>query len=270
LEDTIRVTKPNTVVFGLGQATLVSKNGKAVIEVGNVDGVKVSGVMLQAGPQESHTLLQWGAGSHTGSKSNPGVIQDVWTRVGGTNATGDMRTKYMIEVNSDNVIIDNIWLWRADHDVRGSVMNSRNPVETGLVINGNNVTGYGLAVEHTLGDMLVWNGDYGRSYFYQSEFPYDVTQENYADKGYVAFRIGDNVQHHQGVGIGGYSFFRDHDVYVPTAIKAPERPGITLANSFIVFLSGHGGIKSIVDGQGPGQVGGFGVKYDCDFNNHLL
>jgi len=174
-----------------------------------------------------------------------------------------------MQVNSDNVVIDNVWLWRADHDVAGPVKNSRNPVETGLIVNGDNVIGYGLACEHTLGDMLVWNGENGRSFFYQSEFPYDVTQQNYADKGYVAFRIGDNVQTHHGVGIGGYSFFRDYDVEIKTAIAAPERPGITLANSLVVFLNGKGGIQSIVDGQGPGVKGKFGVKYDCDFNNHV-
>ena len=270
LDDSIRVNKANTVVTGLGQATLVATNGKPAIEVGNVEGVKISSLLLQAGAIESPTLLAWGNGKFAGNASNPGVIQDVWTRVGGMNATGSMRSKYMLEVNHDNVIIDNIWLWRADHDVAGPVRDSRNPVETALVVNGDHVTGYGLACEHALGDMTVWNGEFGKSYFYQSEFPYDVTQQNYADKGFVAFRIADHVNHHQGVGIGGYAFFRDYDVEIPTAISAPQKPGITLADSFIVFLNGKGGIKSVVDGQGPSVGGGFGVKYDCDFNNHLL
>ena len=159
----------------------------------------------------------WGLNKHTGSKSNPGLIQDVWTRVGGTNATGSMMAKNMMQVNSDNVIIDNIWLWRADHDVVGPVKGSRNPTETGLLVNGDNVVGYGLACEHTLGDMLVWNGENGRSFFYQSEFPYDVTQQNYADLGYVAYKVGDHVQKHDAVGLGAYSFFRDYDVEMPTA-----------------------------------------------------
>jgi hypothetical protein len=55
-----------------------------------------------------------------------------------------------------------------------------NPVQTALQINGDNVTGYGLACEHTLGNLLEWNGENGRTYFYQSEFPYDVNQ-SYGD-----------------------------------------------------------------------------------------
>ena len=35
---------------------------------------------------------------------------------------------------------------------------------------------YGLAVEHTLGDLTRWHGERGATYFYQSEMPYDATQ----------------------------------------------------------------------------------------------
>lgn len=54
-------------------------------------------------------------------------------------------------------------------------MNSHNYVATGLEVNGNYVKAYGLFVEHTLGDMVSWNGEHGEVYFYQSELPYDVT-----------------------------------------------------------------------------------------------
>lgn len=87
-------------------------------------------------------------------------------------------------------------MWRGDHDIYGGVYNSDNAVQTGLEVNGDGVYGYGLACEHTLGDMLVWNGEKGRAYFYQSEFPYDVTQANYGDKGYAAYKVGDNVTDH--------------------------------------------------------------------------
>ena len=166
LEDTIRVNNANTVVLGMGLATLIPTNGTPAITVGPVDGVRVAGLLLEAGPKNSQSLLLWGEQGFAGMASNPGVISDVYARVGGTNATGDRMTTNMIQVESGNVIVDDIWLWRADHDVGGLVYNSRNPVETGLQVNGDNVTGYGLACEHTLGDMLVWNGENGRSYFY--------------------------------------------------------------------------------------------------------
>lgn len=82
----------------------------------------------------------------------------------------------MVEVNSGNVVIDNTWLWRADHSVKGLVKNGENPVDTGLRVNGNDVIGYGLKCEHTLKNLLEWNGNNGQTFFFQSEFPYDVDQ----------------------------------------------------------------------------------------------
>lgn len=144
----------------------------------------------------------------------------------------------MVTVNSGQTVIDNVWLWRADHDVAGIVTNSRNPVNTGLLINGDHVTGYGIKVEHTLSDMLVWNGNYGKTFFYQSEFPYDATQANYGDKGFVGYRVSPNVTNHEGYGIGIYSFFRDHPVVVENGIVAPSKTGVKFINSLAVHLDG--------------------------------
>lgn len=61
-------------------------------------------------------------------------MHDIFVRVGGTNnpALGQNKAKYMVQVNSDNVVVDNTWLWRADHDIIGNVYNSNNPVDTGF------------------------------------------------------------------------------------------------------------------------------------------
>lgn len=53
----------------------------------------------------------------------------------------------------------------------------------GLRVDGDDVTMYSLAVEHTLKDLTVWNGERGRTYFYQSELPYGVTQAQFGDPG---------------------------------------------------------------------------------------
>ena len=66
-------------------ATLISTTGKSCIEVGNVDGVRIAGVLLEAGEVKSFTLLMWGAGGLAGDRSNPGVMSDVFARVGGRN-----------------------------------------------------------------------------------------------------------------------------------------------------------------------------------------
>ena len=47
---------------------------------------------------------------------------------------------------------DNLWLWRADHDVNGLVSDSANRCDHALVVDGDDVTMYGLAAEHVLGE----------------------------------------------------------------------------------------------------------------------
>lgn len=200
---------------------------------------------------------------YAGDAANPGVVSDVYARVGGTNATGDVKTNSMMKIDSSNVIIDNAWLWRADHDVGGLVYNSRNPVENGLVVNGDHVTTFGLAAEHTLGDLTQWNGNYGTSYFYQAEFPYDVTQANYGDKGYAGYKVGDSVTNHNAFGTGVYSFFRDNDVNVANAIVTPSKPDVKVTHALTVFLNGKGSINHIVDGQGETVAKQGTVKYVC-------
>jgi len=41
-------------------ATLISTTGKPCIEIANVGGVRVAGLLLQAGKVKADTLLRWG------------------------------------------------------------------------------------------------------------------------------------------------------------------------------------------------------------------
>lgn len=271
LSDSIKVNKPNAVVLGLGLATLISNNGKPCIEVGNVDGVRIAGMLLQAGNHKASTLLKWGQSKNAGSSQNPGVASDVFARVGGRNNPyhGQTSADSMIEINSGNVIVDNTWLWRADHDVAGSVKNSMNPVTSGIVVNGDNVIAYGLAVEHTLGHMTVWNGNHGLTIFYQSEYPYDVDY-NYGKNGYAGYYVGDHVTSHKAYGVGTYTFFRDHSVDVENGIKSPNHPGVEFVNSFAKFLTGKGSVKHVINGQGATTNGGHGLNYVCHYGGGHL
>ena len=163
------LSKPNQVLLGLGLATLVSAAGTPVITVADVDGVRVAGFLMQAGPpgpggKVAPALLQWGAsGSYAGSAANPGVISDVFARVGGPDgdAANPVAVTTMVQIQSGYVVFDNTWLWRADHGV-GPIDYTHNAVDHGLVVSGDNVHGYGMAVEHTLKDLTVWSGDAGK------------------------------------------------------------------------------------------------------------
>ena len=74
-------------------------------------------------------------------------------------------------INSNDTLVDHTWIWRADHgDGVGWDLNTS---QNGLVVNGNDVTIYGLFVEHHQQFQVLWKGNGGRTYFYQSEIPYD-------------------------------------------------------------------------------------------------
>ena len=252
LTDSINVTKPGTCILGIGFPTLISTKGKPCIKVDDVDGVRIAGTLLQAGPERTEALLKWGNTGHEGSSANPGVISDCFARVGGTNdpASQPVTADIMVQINSGHVVCDNVWLWRADHGVNGLIHNSMNPCNVGCQVNGDNVVAYGLACEHTLGNLTEWNGENGRVYFYQSEYPYDVTQENYGDKGYASYLVGSNVKNHHAWGVGVYSYFRDNNVIVDAGIKTPMGPGIAFTNALSVFLGAKGQIPHVINDQG--------------------
>ena len=158
--------------MGIGYPTLISMNGNSVIQVADgLEGVRISGVLLQAGPKNTSALLQFGTKSG-GTGYN--FMYDIFARVGGPNNqwTNPVTSDIMVQINSDNVIYDNSWLWRADHDITGNVASCNNPTNTGLQVNGNNVITYSLKVEHTLANMVEWNGNNGSCFMFQSEFPF--------------------------------------------------------------------------------------------------
>ena len=113
--------------------------------------------------------------------------------------------------------------------------------------------------------MTEWNGENGRVYFYQSEYPYDVTQQNYGDPGYVSYKVADSVHNHHAWGIGVYSFFRDNTVVVNTGIETPTGSCIHFTNSLSVFLDGKGQISHVINNTGDPVSAVNEQHYICEF-----
>jgi hypothetical protein len=265
LKAPILVSRPDTVVLGLGFPTLVPQNGTAAMQVLGVPGVKLSGMIFDAGPKNSPVLLQVGGplASRTGSASDPTLVQDVFFRIGG--ATAGQATDSLV-VNSSQVILDDIWAWRADHGA-GAGWTS-NVAANGLTVNGDDVTAYGLAVEHYQKDEVVWNGQHGQVIFFQNENPYDPPSQadwmaSPTQDGYPAFYVPAAVKSFQGYGMGVYSFF---DLGIPIensmAIQAPDTPGVGFHDLLTVFLNGSGGIDSVINGTGAAVNSSFGGPSD--------
>jgi hypothetical protein len=250
----IIVSRPDTVVLGLGFATLVPQKGNAAVVVLPNKGVKVSGLLVDAGPVNSPVLVSDGTPLLPGSATDPNTIQDVFFRIGGAETTDTHATVSLLD-NASNSIIDDVWAWRADHG--NDVGWTENTAATGLVVTGNDVTAYGLAVEHYQKSEVVWSGQGGTDVFFQNELPYDpptqaAWNESPEFSGYPAFQVANNVKTFNGYAMGSYVVFIDTTatLNVTEAFQAPAVPGVKFTNSFGVWISGSGGLNSVVNGVG--------------------
>jgi hypothetical protein len=248
----LNITRPDTVVLGLGLATLVPDNGVTAITTADVDGIDIAGLLISANTTNSATLMQIGpSGSTASHAADPTVLQDVFFRVGGDIAGKATTT---LVVNSANVIGDDLWLWRGDHS--NGVGWNTNPAQQGLVVNGANVTMYGLAVEHYEKYQTTWNANGGRVYFYQSETPYDVPDQaswttSGGDLGYASYKVANSVTTHEAWGVGIYAYLRDHpDLVLGHAIETPTTSGVKFHDMVTTVLGGAGNINHIIDNSG--------------------
>ena len=251
LSEPIRVTRPGAIVMGLGLATLRPAHGAAAMTTADVDGIDVSGLLIDAGQETSPVLMEVGPDvASRGHAKNPIFLHDVFFRVGGAAAG---RAQVNLRVNSDDTVIDHTWIWRADHG-KGVGWTS-NLSTNGLVVNGNNVTAYGLFVEHHQQFQVLWNGNQGRTYFYQSEIPYDPPdQPNFTSalgtNGWASYKVADNVSEHQAWGLGIYSVFRHPNVVLSRAIEVPSKPGIRFHHMITVALDDKGEISNVINDKG--------------------
>jgi hypothetical protein len=251
LASAIQVSRAGTVVLGLGLATLVPDQGTAAIAVADVDSVTIAGILFDAGAKESPTLLELGAAvTATSHALSPTALFDISCRVGGAGA--GLATS-CVTINSSDVIVDNAWLWRADHG--SGVGWDVNRAQNGLVVNGANVSAYGLFVEHFEQYQTLWNGDGGKIYFYQSEIPYDVPSQarwtHDGENGYASIKVGASVTHFDARGLGIYCYF-NNPVVLDNAIESPTGAGVTFQHVVTEWLKNAAGsaIDHIINGTG--------------------
>ena len=290
------VKQPNQVILGLGLATLIApQDGSPCIRVqAKTPGVRIAGLTLEASKQVNSpdspfknsdgvaSLLEFGEPDimdDAGDVNNPGLLSDVFTRVGGSNLDRSVKTDVMVRVHSGNVVGDNLWLWRADH-VKLAIDEEPNDtnfpryhqvrlwddredgtklpvdecvVKSALVVTGHDVKMYGLFCEHTTEHQMVWKGKRGSVSFFQCELPYDVDID-YGHDGFTGYFVDKDVTDHTARGVGVYCNFQCYNVQAQKGITLPSKDGIILENPFAVFLNNKGGINNVVH-QGGALVG---------------
>jgi hypothetical protein len=256
LDEALRVRRPDAVVLGLGFPTLRPRHGTAAIEVADVPGVDIAGVLIDAGPVNSRVLLQVGTAPLPWRPGGePVALHDVFFRIGGAQAG---RATTSLVVNTHGTLLDDVWAWRADHG--NGVGWDVNTADTGVVVNGDDVTAYGLFVEHYQKTETLWRGERGQLVFYQNEMPYDPPSQaawsaSATVLGYPALKVADHVRRFRGYGLGSYNFFNQGvDIFASNAFEVPATlPPGSLQDVLTVFLDpshGRGGVLDVVDGVG--------------------
>jgi hypothetical protein len=267
LTDSLQVTRPDTIIMGLGFATLVPQTGTPAMVISDVNGVNVSGLIFDAGPVQSPALLQVAStNSALNHSSDPTFLYDISMRVGGATPG---TTASCLQINANDTVGDNLWMWRADHG--NGVGWTENPCNNGLIVNGDRVTIYGLFVEHHEQYQTLWNGNWGRLYFYQSEMPYDPPSQaawsHDGIDGYASYKVADSVTSHQAYGLGIYGVFIDcTNISSFDAIETPTNSEqVNVHDMITVYIGGNtsgngiSAIYSIINGTGPALFGpGFG------------
>ncbi|HHT96848.1 MAG TPA: coagulation factor 5/8 type domain-containing protein [Clostridiales bacterium] len=254
LDKALEVKNPNTIILGIGYPTLIATNGNECMVVSDEGGINIAGILFDAGAIESENLLIVGKEkSNKNHSENPILISDVFFRVGGA-ASYPAKVVNCILINSNNVIGDNFWVWRADHGEQ--VAWDKNTAKNGVIINGDDVTIYALMVEHFQEYQIIWNGNGGKMYFYQSEIPYDVPNQeawmshNGTVNGFASYKVGDEVTSHEAWGLGIYSFHRDAVVDLNTTMEVPDRDGVKVHNICSVMITGNPGISHVINNSG--------------------
>lgn len=257
LDEPLVVDNPNAIVMGIGWATLIpgGHNSDTAIKVGDVDGVTIASLLFDA-HWSSNTLLQVGEEkSDVCHADNPVLLSDLFFRIGGFRPA-PVHVDNAVKINSNDVIGDHFWIWRADHGVRGSVGWDVNTAKNGLVVDGDNVKVYGLFNEHFQEYQTLWNGENGLMVFYQCETPYDApVQSAYMSHdgtvdGYAAYKVSDNVKRHDARAMGIYDvIFKD--IRIENSIEAPETEGVAFTNICNNSLSSPGprGIGYLINGK---------------------
>lgn len=267
LMEPIRIEKEGTVVLGTGLATLRSMEGSVCMEVAGEAKVTIAGILFDAGPKETESLLvvgdeteaelpeNWNFTQNAGSlQEQKTLLADLFFRVGGAGEY-DTDVACCVKLCQDGIIGDNFWVWRADHG--SGVGWDRNRASNGILVSGDNVTMYALMVEHFREYQMIWEGENGKIIFYQCEIPYDVPdQESWRIQegtvnGYSSIKIADSVKNHEAWGLGIYLYNRDAEVELYTAMEAPEGTGgIRVHHICTVMITGNPGMSHIINGDG--------------------
>ncbi len=280
LDEPIQVNRKNTILLGTGIASVTlepTENNKwGCIYADDKDGIIIAGLLMDSFNSTTYQIRVGQEGNNINHDTNPILLSDITCRVGGVQSN-NIQIHASMQINSNNVVGDHFWLWRADHGSQrgGDARWTRDRCKNGLIVTGDDVTLYALFTEHYQEYEVLWLGERGRTFFFQNEPPYDApNQESWSSQdgrvdGYAAFKVANTVREHHTIGLGSYAVFTgtDGNVNKKNAFEVPNTPNVKLEKMCTTRFAGSGNIQNVINGIGGSTIDG--VKRVEIYNNEL-
>jgi len=274
----IQVNRKNAILLGAGIASVTlepTENNKwGCIFADDKDGIIIAGLLMDSSNSTTYQVRIGDEGANNNHATNPILLSDITCRVGGVQSK-NVQLHTSMQINSNNVVGDHFWLWRADHGSQkgGDLRWTRDRCKNGLIVNGDDVTLYALFAEHYQEYEVLWLGERGRTFFFQNEPPYDApNQPTWSSQGgkvdgYAAFKVANTVKEHHSIGLGSYAVFTgtDGNVNKKNGFEIPNSPNVKLEKMVITRFAGPGNIQNVINGIGGSTA--TGVKRVASYNN---
>lgn len=274
----IQINRKDAILLGAGIASVTleptEKNTWGCIYVDDKDGIIIAGFLMDSFNSTTYQVRIGNEGANADHSANPILLSDITCRIGGVQSK-NIQVHTSMQINSNNVVGDHFWLWRADHGSQrgGDARWIRDRCKNGLLVTGDDVTLYALFAEHYQEYEVLWVGERGRTYFLQNEPPYDAPNQAVWSSqggrvgGYAAFKVANTVKEHHSIGMGSYAVFTgtDGNVNKKNAFEIPNSPNVKLEKMCITRFAGPGNIQNVINGVGGSTA--TGVKRVASYNN---
>ncbi|MEJ7559103.1 MAG: hypothetical protein WKF66_12405 [Pedobacter sp.] len=274
----IQVNRKDAILLGAGIASVTleptEKNTWGCIYADDKNGIIIAGLLMDSSNSTTYQIRIGEEGANADHSANPILLTDITCRVGGVQSK-NIQVHTAMQINSNHVVGDHFWLWRADHGSQpgGDVRWVRDRCKNGLIVTGDDVTLYALFTEHFQEYEVLWLGERGRTYFFQNEPPYDApNQDSWSSQkgkfhGFAAFKVANTVKQHQSIGMGSYAVFTGTDgkVNKRNGFEVPNSPNVRLDKMVTTRFSGPGNIQSVINGTGGSTASG--VKRVASYQN---
>lgn len=274
----IQVNRKDAILLGAGIASVTleptEKNTWGCIYVDDRDGIIIAGLLMDSFNSTTYQIRIGNQEATADHSTNPILLADITCRVGGVQSK-NIQIHTSMQINSNNVVGDHFWLWRADHGSQsgGNLRWGRDRCKNGLTVTGDDVTLYGLFAEHYQEYEVLWLGERGRTYFLQNEPPYDApNQASWRSQGgrvdgYAAYKVANTVKEHHSIGMGSYAVLTGTDgkVNKSNGFEVPNSPNVKLEKMCITRFAGPGQIQNVINGIGGSTA--TGVKRVALYNN---